>query len=68
MQDLWSQFVEKKKRNGCEEEIDSVAILLHLSNKLIPKIIGHQKWEIGPSNCIYSYPECVLEYIGHFDF
>ena len=36
-----------------------------MSNKLIPKRIGHWKSEIRPPNSIYSYPECVLEYIGH---
>ena len=35
-------------------------MLLRLSNKLIPK-------RIGPPNCIYTYSECVLEYIGHLD-
>ena len=25
----------------------------------------HWKLEIRPSICIYSYPECVLEYIRH---
>ena len=42
-----------------------IVILLRLSNKLIRKRIGHRKSEIGPPNCIYSCPECVLEYIGH---
>ena len=60
-----SQFVEKKNRNRCGEEIDARVILLRLSNKLILKRIGHQKSEIRPPNYIYSYPECVLEYIGH---
>ena len=36
-----------------------------LSNKPIPKRIVHRKLEIRPPNCIYSHPECVLEYIGH---
>ena len=31
-----SQFAEKKHRNRCGEEIDAFAILLRLSNKLIP--------------------------------
>ena len=34
-------------------------------NKLIPKRIGHWKSEIGSPNCTFSYPECVLKYIGH---
>ena len=25
----------------------------------------NRKLEIGPQNCIYSYPKWVLEYIGH---
>ena len=68
-----SQFVEKKQkqkqknknRNRRGEEIEAIAILLRLSNKLIPKRIGHRKLEVTPSNCIYSYPECVLEYKRH---
>ena len=64
MQVWGSQFVEKN-RNRCGEEIDTCVILLRLSNNFIPKRIGHQKSEIGPSNCIYSNPECVLKYIGH---
>ena len=56
-------FVEKN-RNRCREETDTFVILFHLSNRLILKRIEHQKLEIRPSSCIYSYPECVLEYIG----
>ena len=36
-----------------------------MSSRLIPKKIGLWKLEIGPANCIYSYPECALQYIGH---
>ena len=48
----------KKKRNRCGEEIDACVILIRLS-------IGHRKSENGQPNCIYSYPECALEYTGH---
>ena len=37
---------------------------VHLSNRLIPNRIRNEKSEFGPPNCIYSYPECVLKYIG----
>ena len=55
----------EKNRNKCGEEIEAFVILLRLSSKLILKRIGHQKLEIGPPNCTYSYLNCVLEYTGH---
>ena len=62
---IWGgQFVEKN-RNRCGVEIDACVISLCSSNKLIQKRIGQRKSEIGPPNCICSYPECVVEYIGH---
>ena len=62
---IWgSQFVEKN-RNRRKKEIEAFVILLRLSNKLIPRRIGHRKLEIGPQSCIYSYAECVLESTGH---
>ena len=63
MQDLKESFRWKKNRNRCGEEIGACVILLHLSYKLFPKRIGNRKLEIGPPNFIYSYPECVLEYM-----
>ena len=53
----------KKKGNRSREEIGAFVILLCLSNKPIPKWTKQEKSEIGPPNCIYSYPECVLDYI-----
>ena len=62
MQDLRESVRLKKRgnRNRCGEEIDTFVILLRLSIKLIPKEIGNQT-----ADCIYSYLECVLEYIAH---
>ena len=42
------------------KEIDAIAILLRLSNKLTPKRIGNRTTKLH-----LSYPECVLEYIGY---
>ena len=63
MQDLRESVSQDKNRNRRGEEINARAILLRLNNKLIPKRIRHRKSEIGPPKCIYSYPECVLQYI-----
>ena len=56
----------KKKEYKHREQIEIYLILLHLSNKLIPKRIKYWKSEIRPPNCINCYPECVLEYNGHW--
>ena len=65
MQNLRESVRWKKNRIKRGEEIDAFVILFCLSNKLISRRIGHLKSEIGPSNCICSCPECVLEYMRH---
>ena len=61
---IWgSQFVKKIEID--QEKKFAFLILLRLSNKFIPKRIGLGKLKIRQPNCIYNYPECVLQYIGH---
>ena len=65
---IWGNQFAGKKRNIRREEIEVFVILLRLSNKLIPKRIGHWKLEIGPPNRIYIYSECVLKYTVHLRY